>query len=531
LACKHYGGEVRELGFMLLVFSPCLYCDVSDAWQFPSKWRRIAVSSAGMAVEMVLAALATIVWWHAQDGIIKLIALNVMFIATVGTLLVNGNPLLRYDGYYILSDLVEIPNLWQRSRDVLRRLAGGWLRTERDEADAAADDPLVPARQRAWLAAYAVASKIYVAFVCVAIVWGLVVMLYPHQLQNVAYAIGMVVMGSALVGPAIGLSRFVRHPARRGELRTGRLALAAAVGLVVSVVVLAWPVNYYVRAPLVLLPADAARVNATIEGLVTAALPAGQSVAAGETIVSLENADVRLGLVRLEGEQRLARLRVEHLERLRGLDPQAGDRLPTARAVLADVERQLEDRRLDARRLTLVAPAEGVVIPVPRRAAQNAPGKAAQLPTWSGAILDASNRGAQIEAGTLVCLVGDPERLTAVLLAGDADAPRLRAGQKARLRLAQLPGQVLEGEVLDVARHEVREEDNTAAAGADLTPLFAGLVPAGESSARYHVQVRFERPAQPLSIGGRGQAKVAAERISLARLILRYFAQTFRLPV
>lgn len=101
------------MGFMLLVFAPCLYCDVSDAWRLKSKWRRIAVSSAGVMVELVLAAAATIVWWYAQPGVVQLVALNIMVICTLNTLLVNGNPLMRYDGYYILSDLVEVPNLWQ----------------------------------------------------------------------------------------------------------------------------------------------------------------------------------------------------------------------------------------------------------------------------------------------------------------------------------------------------------------------------------------------------------------------------------
>jgi putative peptide zinc metalloprotease protein len=137
LACKHFGGEVRELGFMLLVFAPCLYCDVSDAWRLPSKWRRIAVSAAGIGVEMVLAAIATIIWWYAQPGVVKLVALNIMIICSVNTLLINGNPLLRYDGYYVLSDLLEIPNLWLRSRDALCRYTTGWLVASRAAGTAA----------------------------------------------------------------------------------------------------------------------------------------------------------------------------------------------------------------------------------------------------------------------------------------------------------------------------------------------------------------------------------------------------------
>ena len=68
LACKHFGGEVPEMGVLLLVFVPCLYCDVTDAWRLPSKWQRILISSAGMIVEFVIASVATIVWWYSQPG-------------------------------------------------------------------------------------------------------------------------------------------------------------------------------------------------------------------------------------------------------------------------------------------------------------------------------------------------------------------------------------------------------------------------------------------------------------------------------
>src|SRR6185312_9442921 len=115
------------------------------------KWRRIAVSAAGMIVELVLAAAATIIWWYAQPGVAQLVALNIMIICTVSTLLINGNPLMRYDGYYIFSDLVETPNLWQRSREALRHFWSEWLLGQ-----APAEDPLIPASKRPLLAAYAV---------------------------------------------------------------------------------------------------------------------------------------------------------------------------------------------------------------------------------------------------------------------------------------------------------------------------------------------------------------------------------------
>ncbi len=127
LTCKHFGGECHELGVMLLVFTPCLYCNVTDSWMMSSRWRRIAVSAAGVALELVLAAVATFGWWYSEPGVFHTICLNTMVVCGLGTVLLNGNPLLRYDGYFILSDLVDIPNLWQESRDAIKRRLASWL--------------------------------------------------------------------------------------------------------------------------------------------------------------------------------------------------------------------------------------------------------------------------------------------------------------------------------------------------------------------------------------------------------------------
>jgi putative peptide zinc metalloprotease protein len=523
LACKHFSGEVHELGVMLLAFVPCLYCDVTDSWRLASKWQRIAVSAAGMLVELVIAAVATIVWWHAKDGVLSLVALDVMVISTVHTLAVNGNPLLRYDGYYILSDLVESPNLWQRSRDALHNIASRLVLGLRAD-----DDALVPQRHRAWLAAYAIASKLYLAIVVVAIIWGLARVLYPWHLETLAFAIGATACGSMAAAPVIGAVRFVQNPSRRGEVRRGRLATVAGLALVAVVFILAWPVNYYVRAPLVVLPDDAARVYATEGGALATALPAGARVDAGQTIAKLDNPDVEVELARLSGDYELQKLQLRDLELLRGDDAEANAKIPATKAAVDNLARQLADRRRDAERLTLAAPIAGTVIPVPRLDSTQPDN--GRLSEWSGAILDEQNRGALVEPGTLVCFVGDPSHTSATLVVEDTDIERVRPGQQVRLRLDQLPGQILVGEVIDVARRDPQPADSAKVARADLAPLFAGLFPPGGDSVHYQVRVRLNSPPQDLAIGGRGQAKIAAERITLARWIMRYLGQTFRLP-
>ena len=127
LACRTVGGECRDLGVMLLLFTPCLYCDVSDAWRFPEKRRRIFVAAAGMYFEFLLAAVAALVWAAAEPGLVSRIALTIVMVASVSTVLFNGNPLLRYDGYYILADIIECPNLGVRATRHWQYLAERYL--------------------------------------------------------------------------------------------------------------------------------------------------------------------------------------------------------------------------------------------------------------------------------------------------------------------------------------------------------------------------------------------------------------------
>ena len=116
LSCRFYGGEVHEMGFLLLCFSPALYCNVTDAWTLPSKWQRIIISAAGIYVELVIAAIATFVWWYTpSQPFIHNLSLSLMVVCSVSTVVFNGNPLMRFDGYYVLSDWMEIPNLREKA--------------------------------------------------------------------------------------------------------------------------------------------------------------------------------------------------------------------------------------------------------------------------------------------------------------------------------------------------------------------------------------------------------------------------------
>jgi putative peptide zinc metalloprotease protein len=163
-AAKRWGGAVPEMGLMFLVFAPVPYVDASSSSSFASKYQRAVVAAAGMLVEVFVAALAMYVWLLAEPGVVRAVAYNVMLIAGVSTLVVNGNPLLRYDAYYIFTDLIEMPNLAQRGPKYLSHLWDRWVFGVQDL------EPLAESRkERRWLLGYTPLAWCYRTFVTLSV--------------------------------------------------------------------------------------------------------------------------------------------------------------------------------------------------------------------------------------------------------------------------------------------------------------------------------------------------------------------------
>ena len=120
IACRWFGGECHELGVMVIVFFPLLYCDVSDSRRFPTS-QRFLVAAAGIVAELLIAAVSAVLWLLSYPGFLHSLFLNLLLFCSLNTLLINGNPLMRYDGYYVLSDMLAIPNLWQQAAGAARR--------------------------------------------------------------------------------------------------------------------------------------------------------------------------------------------------------------------------------------------------------------------------------------------------------------------------------------------------------------------------------------------------------------------------
>ncbi len=346
LVAKHFGAEVHELGIMLLVFVPTLYSDVSDIWRLPSRWHRMAVSAAGMGVELLLAAVATFVWWFSEPGIVNLLALNTMVVASMGTLLINANPLMRYDGYYLLADLTETPNLWQRSRDAYRSRLGRLVFRPRTNQP----------REPLWMAVYGGLSSAYLLLVLAAIGWAAIVALQPAGLGVLAYGLSLVIAASVMAGPARQATDAMQNPVRRREFRPLRAFALLALLAIAAAGTWRMPIADQVVCQATVVPADARNAVTTMAGELASAVEPGTLVDRGDPLARLVNPDMEFAAAELAGELELARLRVTQLEALRARDRGAHAELPTARAVVAEIERRLAEQQRESKRLVIRAP-------------------------------------------------------------------------------------------------------------------------------------------------------------------------------
>lgn len=163
---KMWGGKVPEIGVMFLVFAPIPYCESSSASLINSKIKRALIGAAGMLAEVFIASMAMFIWLLVEPGLVRAIAFNVMIIAGISTLLINGNPLLRYDAYYILADLIEIPNLAQRGQRYWAYLCDRYLFGARDQ-----HPPDESRAEKRWLVPYTLLSWCYRTFVTISIIW------------------------------------------------------------------------------------------------------------------------------------------------------------------------------------------------------------------------------------------------------------------------------------------------------------------------------------------------------------------------
>ena len=371
-AVKVRGGEVHEMGIMLLVFNPIPYVDASAASAFGNKRERVLVGAAGMIAEVFIAALALLLWTSIEPGPVRAVAFNVILIAGVSTLLFNGNPLLRYDAYYILSDLVEIPNLAQRGIRYIGYLFQRYLLAAKD-----AEPPFSAPGERVWFVVYTIAAFFYRIFIFTSILLFIAGKFFFLGVLMACWGIfNMFVMP---------LGKIVRFLATSPKLRRRRawavtasvMVLGAAVALAILV-----PVPLGTRAQGVIWIPERAFVRAGTDGFVDRlAVDSGSPIDAGEPLIECSDpflpAEIRVLAARL---RELEALYATHLVADRVQAKITLEEVRQVKAELADARRRADD-------LVIRSAAAGkIVIPM----AENLPGRFVRRGELLGYVLDRS---------------------------------------------------------------------------------------------------------------------------------------------
>ena len=422
VACKRYGlkrhsgGEVHTVGVMLIAFIPLPYVDASSSWALRSKWQRAFIAAAGMYVELALAAAAVLVWVQTDSSsVINQLAFNIIFIASFTTLLFNANPLIRFDGYYILSDLLEMPNLAQRSKDYLYFLVKKYAYKVRRPVDPSHGNAEKPV-----LFTYGVLSFFYRIFITVTIVW-----FVADKLFFIGAAMAIAALIGFVVVPTLKLLKYLFSSPELSRTRPRALlaTFTTFAGLFVLFGVV--PIPEWKTAPGLVEPSDERELFVQTEGELVYLLKTGSVVAQADSVIA------RVNNPELISERRQLAAQIDELKAQYNLRLSEGQRA-AAQAIhdqMTAMQAKLEDLARRERNMTIYAPFAG---------------------SWSAPQLDGV-AGMYAQQGSVLGKLVSENDFRVVALAGQDVGPRLRnelpIGSPVRIRLRGQPDREIAGKI------------------------------------------------------------------------------------
>ena len=433
-ACKHFGGRVPEMGAYFIVFTPCAYVDASASWGFPNPIHRVIVALGGMYVESIAAMLAVLIWCFTEPGLVHSAAQYAIVLSTIVTIGFNANPLMKYDGYYILSDLLRMPNLrtdaQRQVTDFLKRLCFG-VRPPASSYSLAA---------RALMTIFGVASSLYK----VVVVLGISIMI-AFKVPAAGIGLAVFYIGNTLWQMASTLLRYLASP-EIARVRRRAITVMSAGAIAAIAIVFIVPVPGTTRALGVLQRFDEHMVRAVSAGfLYQAGVKEGQHVSAGTVICELENVDVTTAVDRKEAE--LTQLRIQ-------MQREVTEDLNAAAAteqLITQTLREKEQIERDRDQLTIRSPAAGNIIE-------------------AEALRDI---GRYVRKGEPVAAVSDgPWVIRALFTAEGLSSSIPKVGDPVQIRFVGDARESYAGEIIHVAKAGSRTIDETA-----LTHLGGGDIP------------------------------------------------------
>jgi putative peptide zinc metalloprotease protein len=482
----------------------------------PNKWHRVWIGAAGIYVELSIAAICTAIWWNSDPGLINNLALSTMFVCSVNTVLFNGNPLLRYDGYYMLMDMMEIPNLRAKAARFFSSMFGKYCLGLPTDIE-----PYLPKSRRTFFFVFAVASYFYRWFVSFAILWFLYRFLIPHHLPTLSAMLAAASMGTLLVVPSYQLGKFLWESRRTSAVSKIRLSITLAVIGILAGLFFFLKLPYSVSASFVMAPDKPEYVFIQVPGVLRE-----QFVRDGDRIVRNEETGelvlekngrpavlAELGNPQKETELLDAqRMVYQYTETAKALmfAPDARRReVPQHETIAQAYQQQADSVQRDIDRLRLVSKKPGTVMQPPK------PDKI----------------GSYLEVGPQpFCQIGDPHKLQAWLVIDQGYIDLVHEGQKVQLKFYGHALRSFDGVITALPNVDVDQlptELSNVAGGEVATkedPQTRQQVPV---HTQYYAVVPIDNPDLVLQPALRGKAKIKAEPITLATRIWRWVKRTF----
>ena len=388
-ATKVWGGEVHEMGITLLVLTPVPYVDASAASAFPDKHKRMLVGAAGILVELFLAAIAMFLWLNTTSETLREIAFDVMLIAGVSTVLFNANPLLKFDGYYVLADAIEIPNLASRSYKYL-----GYLIQRYVFGVGEAPSPVMAEGEAGWFVGYGVCAFFYKLTVSLSIA-----LFIAGKFFLVGIVLALWMVFTQIVLPVIKGVTFLLLSPQIQPQRLRAVLMSAILATTVAGVVFAVPVPFWSRAEGVVWLPEQSQVRAGMDGTIDRIVAAPeQTVTPGEALFETHDAllQANVRVLRAKLGESLARYKAAlNVDRV-----QAG----ILEAEIASVTAELEQAEAHVDGLVVRSPAEGTFI-VPQ---------------------SADLLGRFVQKGTLLGYVADPAKASIRVVVPQSDIVMVR---------------------------------------------------------------------------------------------------------
>ncbi len=391
LATVRWRSECSEVGLLLLCFTPCWYCDTTQAWKLPSRWQRAAIAAAGMYVELWIAMLGGIVFLNTQPGLWQTLGAVAFLTCTIGTLLINGNPCFRYDGYYILSDLWGVPNLAVQSRNALwdcfiRALGGKAPQPERF------DKPI-------WqLALFALVSGVYRM---------VVIVLLAIFLWNTFVPLGLgLLVWFILITMCVGLIFMIGRSASSLQtemfastpVRLGRVAILLLVLGIIAYLLAAIPIPRSVHSRGFIDTQFGQSIYAADEGIIREMnWSFERTYDAGEVVFELESTEKSWQWLKARQELELAERRIALLNSSQAVDETSAFELPSLIELRNERKAKLEILNTERDKLVFRAPTRGRFLPTATIVPQ--PYRDGVIPVRQEHVIQPEHLGLRIERG------------------------------------------------------------------------------------------------------------------------------------